>query len=401
MEDRLPLVDMTDPELWRQPGARFAPWFEEGVPAGRVASSPSVMLFRHADVREALCDPRLGAMGVRAFEALGWKEGPFVDWMRHNIVALDPPAHTRLRALVGRAFTPRRVAELAPLARSVAHGLADDMAEAREVDFYGAFAQRLPLHIICAMLAIPGVDHAQMQRWTEAINVATGIPRPSAREAADEAVQGVVDYVKGLIDERRKSPGDDLLSALIDSQEEGARLSSEELPVMVIQLLVAGHETTRNLIGNGLFTLMQHPDELRSLRQDRSLVPNAVEEMIRFEPSLIWVSRIPREDLVLGGVEIVGDELLLLNLAAANRDPAVHADPQRFDVRRGDIQVLSFGMGTHYCIGASLARLEGRIAFEVLLDRFSDIQFAGDTPRFAAYTALRTLESMELRLTPA
>lgn len=392
---------MTDPELWRQPGAHFASWFEEGTPAGCVASTDSLMLFRHADVRQALCDARLGAMGTRAFEAMGWTEGPFVDWMRSNIVAADPPAHTRLRALVRGAFTPRRVAELEPLVRNVAHELADGMAEAGEIDFYGSFAQRLPLNIICAMLAIPDIDHSQMQGWTEAINVATGIPRPSARAAADEAVQGIVDYVNGLIGERRRSPGDDLLSALINAQENGERLSAVELPAMVIQLLVAGHETTRNLIGNGLYTLLRHPDQLSRLRRDRGLVANAVEEMIRFEPSLIWVARIAREELVLGGAVVQEDDLVLLNLAAANRDPAVHPDPQRFDVGRQDIEVLSFGMGAHFCIGASLARLEGRVAFDVLLDRFSHIDFAGAEPRFAAYTALRTLESMRLRVTPS
>ncbi len=401
MEVLHPTVDMTNPELWRQPGAHFAPWFRERTRVGRVTTMDSIMLFHHADVRQALCDPCLGAMGTRAFESMGWNGGPFVEWMRRNIVAVDPPAHTRLRALVSRAFTPRRVAELRPLAHRVAHELADAMADQGEVDFYDAFAQRLPLNIICSMLAIPDIDYQQMQRWTEAINVATGIPRPSARAAADEAVEGIVDYVNGLIEERRRRPGEDLLSLLIHSQEDGDRLSAEELPVMVIQLLVAGHETTRNLIGNGLFTLIRNPDQLARLQQDRSLIANAVEETIRYEPSLIWVARVARQDLELGGVGIERDQLVLLNIAAANRDPAVHPDPERFDVARPNIQVLSFGLGTHYCIGASLARLEGQIAYEVLLDRFSHFEFVGAAPRFAAYTALRTLESLNLRVTPA
>lgn len=394
-------VDLTDPDLWRQPGACFAPWFRDGVRSGLVSATDSVMLIGHADVRDALCDPRLGAMGTRAFEAMGWSDGPFVEWMRRNIVAVDPPAHTRLRALVNRAFTPRRVAELAPLAHEIGNRLADAMAEGRDVDFYEAFAQRLPLNLICSMLAIPGIDHDRMQEWTAAINLATGIPRPTARAAADAAVEGIADYVNGLITERRRSPGEDLLSALIQAQEDGESLSAEELPVMVIQLLVAGHETTRNLIGNGLFTLLRHPEQLRRLRRDPSLIPNAVEEIIRFEPSLIWVARVAREDLDLGGAAMKQDRLVMLNLAAANRDPTVHPDPERFDIGRRNIQVLSFGFGAHFCIGANLARLEGRIAFEVLLDRFSDIEFIGEPPRFAAYTALRTLESLDVRVTPS
>ncbi len=396
-----PLVDMTDPELWRQPGAHFAPWFGDGIRAGRVPAMDSIMLFHHADVRDALCDSRLGAMGTRAFEAMGWESGPFVDWMRNNVVALDPPAHTRLRSLVSHAFTPRRVAKMDAMARGVAHELADAMAEAGEVDFYAAFAQRFPLNIICSMLGIPDVDHAQMQRWTEAINVATGIPRPSARTAADEAVAGIVDYVNRLINERRKKPAEDLLSELIRSRDDGEKMSAEELPAMVIQLLVAGHETTRNLIGNGLYTLLRNPVQLARLRQNPERVGNAVEETIRFEPSLIWVARTAREDLELAGVKVKRDRLVLLNLAAANRDPLVHPEPEKFDIDRENIQVLSFGMGTHYCIGANLARLEGQIAFEVLLERFSKIEFIGDPPEFAAYTALRTLESLNLRVTPS
>jgi cytochrome P450 len=372
-------VDLTDPDLWRQPGAGFATWFRDGVRSGLVSATDSVMLIGHADVRDALCDPRLGAMGTRAFEAMGWSDGPFVEWMRRNIVAVDPPAHTRLRALVNRAFTPRRVAELAPLAREIGNRLADAMAEGRDVDFYEAFAQRLPLNLICSMLAIPGIDHDRMQEWTAAINLATGIPRPTARAAADA----------------------DLLSALIQAHEGGESLSAEELPVMVIQLLVAGHETTRNLIGNGLFTLLRHPEQLRRLRRDPSLIANAVEEIIRFEPSLIWVARVAHEDLDLGGAAMKQDRLVMLNLAAANRDPTAHPDPERFDIGRRNIQVLSFGFGAHFCIGANLARLEGRIAFEVLLDRFSDIEFIGEPPRFAAYTALRTLESLDVRVTPS
>jgi cytochrome P450 len=394
-------VDLTDPDLWRQPGAGFATWFRDGVRSGLVSATDSVMLIGHADVRDALCDPRLGAMGTRAFEAMGWSDGPFVEWMRRNIVAVDPPAHTRLRALVNRAFTPRRVAELAPLAREIGNRLADAMAEGRDVDFYEAFAQRLPLNLICSMLAIPGIDHDRMQEWTAAINLATGIPRPTARAAADAAVEGITDYVNGLITERRRSPGEDLLSALIQAHEGGESLSAEELPVMVIQLLVAGHETTRNLIGNGLFTLLRHPEQLRRLRRDPSLIANAVEEIIRFEPSLIWVARVAHEDLDLGGAAMKQDRLVMLNLAAANRDPTAHPDPERFDIGRRNIQVLSFGFGAHFCIGANLARLEGRIAFEVLLDRFSDIEFIGEPPRFAAYTALRTLESLDVRVTPS
>ncbi|MDG2050559.1 MAG: cytochrome P450 [Myxococcota bacterium] len=401
MKTDCPTVDLAQPEVWREPAGLIAGWFEQPVRAGRIASTGGLMLFRHADVQAALCDTTLGAMGTRAFDQIGWTEGPFVDWMRHNVVALDPPDHTRLRSLVSRVFTPRRVAQMAPQVYQAAHELADQIADDREVDFYKTFAQRLPLTIICSMLGIPEVDHGQMQRWTEAINTATGIPRVSARSAADDAIQSMGLYVNGLTEERRQSPRQDLLTALVESHDQGERLSAVELPAMVIQILVAGHETTRNLIGNGLFTLVQHPDQMNDLRNNPSLIENAVEEMIRFEPPLIWVARLAKQPAKLAGEGVGTGELILLNLAAANRDPEVHKEPQNFDVRRKSIRALSFGMGAHFCIGASLARLEARIAFEVLLTRFSQIDFFGPKPQFAAYTALRTLEELSLRFTAA
>ena len=398
MDTHSPTVDLARPEIWREPAGLLADWFGKPFSAGRIASTGGLMLFRHADVQASLCDGTLGAMGTRAFDQIGWTQGPFVEWMRHNVVAVDPPDHTRLRGLVSRVFTPRRVNQIAPQVYRVAHSLADRMADSAEIDFYESFAQRLPLTIICSMLGIPEVDHSQMQCWTEAINAASGIPRVSARAAADDAIQSMGLYVEALVADRRRHPKTDLLTTLVESHDHDERLSADELPAMVIQILVAGHETTRNLIGNGLFTLVRHPDQMADLRSNPSLIENAVEEVIRYEPSLIWVARVAKQPVELAGAEVDAGELILLNLAAANRDPQVHEEPQNFDVRRQGIRVLSFGMGAHFCIGASLARLEGRIAFEVLLNRFSEIHFSGPEPRFAAYTALRTLESLSLSL---
>ncbi len=396
-----PEVDFLDPKLWLEPGRYTQRLLDEGHRAAHIPATGSEMFFRHRDVAAALTDPRMGAMGTRAFESAGWERGAFVDWMRRNIVAVDPPAHTRLRSLVNRAFTPRRVEALAPVVRRVAHDLADAMAERGRVDLYESFAQRLPLQIILQMLGIPEVDHAQMQRWTEAINIASGLPRLDARENADAAVEGMTEYVNQHITQRRRQPGDDLLSALIAAEEGGERLRPEELPVMVLQLLVAGHETTRNLIGNGLYCLLQTPGALEQLRHNRGRLAGAVEETLRFEPPLIWIARTPLEDFEFSGMPVRQGRLVVLNLAAANRDPEVHSDPHRFDVGRSDHRVLSFGYGAHFCIGASLARLEGRIALEVLLDRFDSIEFDGPAPQFASFTALRTLESFPLQLTPA
>jgi len=396
-----PEIDFLDPDLWLEPGRYTQALLEAGHRAAHIPATGSEMFFRHREVAAALTDPRLGAMGTRAFENAGWERGAFVEWMRRNIVAVDPPTHTRLRSLVNRAFTPRRVEALAPVVRRVARDLAETMAERGRVDLYESFAQRLPLQIILQMLGIPEVDHAQMQRWTEAINVASGLPRLDARAEADAAVEGMTEYVGHHVAQRRRRPGDDLLSALIEAEDDGERLLPEELPVMVLQLLVAGHETTRNLIGNGLYCLLRNPGPMQTLRRDPARVTGAVEEILRFEPPLIWVARTVLEDFEFSGIPVREGRLLVLNLAAANRDPEVYSDPHRFDVERSDHRVLSFGYGAHFCIGANLARLEGRIALEVLLERFDAIDFDGPAPRFAPFTALRTLESFPLQLTPA
>jgi cytochrome P450 len=199
--------------------------------------------------------------------------------------------------------------------------------------------------------------------------------------------------------ERRARPGDDLLSALIGVEAQGERLAKDELVAMVVQLLYAGHETTRNLIGNGLFTLLRNPAELARLRAAPALLPRAVEEMLRYEPPILFVSRVALADVELAGVAVRKGDLVHLGLASANRDPEHFADPDRFDVGRAENRHLTFGWGMHFCLGASIARMEGRVAFETLLARFSRIELVGPPPRWAAATALRTLERFPLRLT--
>jgi cytochrome P450 len=396
----LPDLDFGD-AYFRQPQATVAPLVRAGARAARIPQMGTVMLLRYADVHEALLDRRLGAMGVRYYEEQGWSEGPYLDWVRRTVVFLDPPDHDRLRALMGRAFTPRQVARVRPITERIAARLADAAAEHCCVDLYEAFAQPLPLQVICEVLAIPTVDHAQVGAWTAALSLATAYPTEQARAEADRATLAFGDYALRLIAERRAARGEDLLSALIAAEEAGDRLSPDELVAMIVQFLYAGHETTRNLIGNGLFTLLEHPRELERLRADLALFASAVEEMLRYEPPIIFLSRVALEDLKVAGLEIPAGALLHLSLASANRDPDHFEDPDRFDVARRDNRHVSFGFGAHFCIGAAIARMEGRVAFETLLGRFRRIELAGERPRWARATALRTLESFPVRLTPA
>jgi cytochrome P450 len=269
------------------------------------------------------------------------------------------------------------------------------------VDLYDAFAQRLPLQVICGLLAIPGIDHHAVGQWTAALSLATATPTPEARAGADRAITAFADYTSELIAQRRARPGDDLLSELIAVEQGGDRLTRDELVAMVVQMLYAGHETTRNLIGNGLFTLLRHPEQLARLRREPALLPGAVEEMLRFEPPILFVSRVASADVELAGVSVRKGDLVHLGLASGNRDPEQFPDADRFDVTRPAPRNLSFGWGMHFCLGAGVARMEGRVAFETLLGRFASIELVGGVPPWAPATALRTLESFPVKLAAA
>jgi cytochrome P450 len=388
-----------DEHFFRDPHGSVAPLLREGARAARVPELGTVIFLRHADVTKVLLDRSFGAMGVRHYEHQGWNEGPYIEWVRRTLVFLDPPDHDRLRNLLSRAFTPRQVARVRPITREIADRLAGEAAAAREVDLYDAFAQRLPLQVICSLLGIPSIDHAEVGRWTDALSLATATPSAAERLAADRAILAFDDYAGALVTERRARPGEDLLSELIAVEEDGDRLSSDELVAMVVQLLYAGHETTRNLIGNGLFTLLQNTGELARLRREPALLATAVEEMLRYEPPIIFLSRIAQRDCEVAGVPLHEGELFHLGVASANRDPERYADPDRFDVGRADNKHLSFGWGMHFCMGASIARMEGQVAFETLLRRFGSIELVGPTPPWAPATALRTLERFPVRLT--
>ncbi|MEZ4330322.1 MAG: cytochrome P450 [Myxococcota bacterium] len=390
-----------DDRFFRAPHATAAALLEAGARAARVPELGTLIFLRHADVAEILQDRRFGAMNSRYYEQQGWNEGLYIEWVRRTVVFLDPPVHDRLRGLLSRGFTPRQVARVKPITEAIAERLADEAAEAGEIDLYDSFAQKLPLQVICSLLAIPTIDFEAVGEWTAALSLATATPTPEARIGADRAMQCFDDYVSRLIGERRARPGEDLLSALIAAEADGDRLSREELVAMVVQILYAGHETTRNLIGNGLITLLDYPDQLARLRREPRLLRGAVEEMLRFEPPILFLSRVALADAEVGGVEIAAGELVHVDLASANRDPAVHVDPDRFDVARADSRHLSFGWGMHFCIGANVARMEGQVAFATLLRRFASIELVGPRPAWAAATALRSLERFPLRLRAA
>jgi cytochrome P450 len=327
---------------------------------------------RHPDVSFALRDKRFGKDFVgRMTRRFGPQvmEEPVYRSMRHWMLQLDPPDHTRLRGLVVKAFTARRVEEMRPRIQQIVDQAIDRVASQGHMDLIADFAFRLPVIVICEMLGIPKEEHELFFMGARASGRLLD-PVPLSREEIDAANAGNLatgEYFRSLFELRRRQPGDDLTTQLVQAEEEGSKLSNEELTANVILLFGAGHETTVNLIGNGLLALHRNPEQLRSLRDDPSLVTNAVEELLRYDSSVQLTGRAALEDVELGGVPIAKGESVLCLLGAANRDPAAYPEPDRLDVTRPNIRPLSFGGGIHFCLGAQLARIEGEIAISTLL----------------------------------
>jgi cytochrome P450 len=334
---------------------------------------------RHPDVSFALRDKRFGKDFVgRMTRRFGPQvmEEPVYRSMRHWMLQLDPPDHTRLRGLVVKAFTARRVEEMRPRIQQIVDQAIDRVASQGRMDLIADFAFRLPVIVICEMLGIPKEEHELFFMGARASGRLLD-PVPLSREEIDAANAGNLatgEYFRSLFELRRRQPGDDLTTQLVQAEEEGSKLSNEELTANIILLFGAGHETTVNLIGNGLLALHRNPEQLRRLRDDPSLVTNAVEELLRYDSSVQLTSRTALQDVELGGVPIAKGESVLCLLGAANRDPAVYPDPDRLDVTRPNIRPLSFGGGIHFCLGAQLARIEGEIAISTLLRRLPGLR---------------------------
>jgi cytochrome P450 len=394
----LPVIDLSLPDWWRDPAVVTAPMHEAGAAAAFVPGFDTVSFLRYDTCLAALGDPTLMAMGARYFQAQGWTSGPFVDWIRLNVVMMNPPGHTRLRRLVSRAFTPRAVSQMRAVTERVAGELCDAIDEAGgTVEFVHDWARLLPLQVICEMIGVPVVDVGQMGEWARGLSAASGMATEDARLAGDQAMSGFNGYVTAMIEERRVRRSDDLLSALIDAEEAGDRLSPPELVAMVVQLIFAGHETTQNLLGNGMFRLLEHPAQLAVLRAEPSLIPSAIEEMLRYDPPITFTSRIAAIDMEIDGVPVAADQLVMLNLTAGNHDPKRFQQPANFDVRRPDVRSLSFGYGTHFCLGANLARLEAEVAFRTLLARYASIAEVSES-EWTSFTPLRGRQRLDLVL---
>jgi cytochrome P450 len=329
------------------------------------------LITRYDQARQALNDPRLSktAPGLR----LGSMPDDTRSAIFRHMLATDPPDHTRLRRLVSAAFTARRIEALRPRIQQISDDLLDALKGRERVDLIDAYAFPLPIQVICELLGLPDEDRDTFRFWT---NVIVGGQAYQAQQPA--AMRDLVAYSRRLLAERRDRPGDDLLSGLIAAHDEEDRLCEDELTSMVFLLLIAGHETTVNLIGNGTMLLLSDRSRWERLGHDRSLLPSAIEEFLRFEgPVAYATSRFTTEPMEIGGQHLPAGVPVLVGLSSANRDAARFADGDDFDLGREQNPHLGFGHGIHYCLGAPLARLEAQIAFTGLLDCFPEMRLDG------------------------
>jgi cytochrome P450 len=358
------------------------------------------VLTRYEDVVAVLRDPRFIKEPLAAFVAarFGVAVPPGVGV---SMLDRDPPDHTRLRSLVSKAFTPRVVEGLRPRIQEIVDSLITRAEAAGSMDLIEEFAYPLPVSVICEMLGVPVEDHERFKGWS--LDIARGLdsillpPESEVPRRSGAARHAMADYFRGLVAARRASPRGDLLSALIAAEEAGDKLNEDELLATCILLLIAGHETTVNLIGNGTLALLRHPGELRRLRETPGLIASAVEELLRYDGPVQRTARIPSTDVTIGGRSIGKGEMVMPFIGAADRDPAQFPDPDRLDLARTDNRHIAFGWGIHFCLGAPLARVEGQIAIDALVRRLPKLELVTDEPEYRQSLTLRGLKTLPVR----
>lgn len=316
------------------------------------------------------------------------------------LIFMDPPEHTRLRKLLNRGFSPTAIESLRPQIEGIVDRMLARLERGSEVELMHEFANPMPVNVISEMMGVPEALHGTFADWSRDIAIFRGSPNRTVEQAraAQDALIALTDFFRKTVAERKRNKGNDLVSLLIDIEEEGEVLTEEELYAQCIALLFAGHETTRNLIGNGMYTLLQHPEQTAELRENPEMIRTAVEELLRYESPVQFTARVLKEDIEICGQRIPKKWSILCMLGAANRDPKRFQDPNRLDLKRLNNQHLAFSAGPHACIGGQLARIEGQIAIMNLVQRFPKMKLTGARPEWASTFGFRGLKSLPVVL---
>ncbi|MFN2484199.1 MAG: cytochrome P450 [Candidatus Limnocylindria bacterium] len=395
----LSLYHLLDPEVLANPYPLYRRLREEAP----VLWDPYLhawVVTRYADVSNVLHhfkaartpDPdRLAALGMGELT-------PIAAVMVRQMLFLDPPEHGRVRRLASAAFTPRRIAHLREHIRQIAEELVDELAARGRFDVMAGLANSLPAIVTAEMLGVPTSDHELLKSWSQDFAEMLGNfqHNPGRAKKTLQSVEAMVAYFRAAVVREAAHPTDGLINALVTAEVDGNRLSEEEIVANVIVTMVGGQETTTNLIGNGLLTLLRQPDQLERLRSDPTLMPSAVEELLRYESPSQHTARLAPAEAVLGGKEIPEGAAVIAVMGAANRDPERFGDPDRVELDRQDNRHLAFGWASHFCFGAPLARMEGQIAFETLLTRFSELSLADEAIRWRPNLGLRGLTELHV-----
>jgi cytochrome P450 len=399
-----------DPTLLHQildPGNRANPWplwaklRETPVcwQADAVDDAGSYVVSTYAAVQELFHDPRISS-DERNNQQTGGQ--PIDPTAPNRFISLDPPEHDRLRALAMRHFGPPErpayLEQMRPEIERVVTLMIDQLVGQHEFDFTETFAYPLPVTVICRILGVPRADEPQFKVWASTITETIAQTTEPARSRRIEANNSLSKYMRELINRHRQQPGDDLLSRMATDRGPGGRMTDPELVATSNLLLIAGHETTVNLLGNGLLTLLRHPEAFERLRKDPTLIPTAIEEMLRVEPPVQFLRRTTLDEVEIAGTTIPEGVVVVPAIAAANRDPARFREPDRFDPDRRDNQHLGFGSGVHACFGAPLARIEAQIAFTQLVQRLEHPRLVVDPPPYRPSALLRGPEHLAIEV---
>lgn len=317
-----------------------------------------------------------------------------------SMLKLDPPDHSRIRKLVQYGFTNRYITSLEPEIKKIVEDCLDKVHNQDSFDLIEDLAKPLPAIVIAKMMGLPNEDLDKFQAWSEDLLVGVGgigTSREDIKKSGD-AYEALINYFERIILARKDSPGEDFIGKLIQAEEEGDKLNIKEMYGTCLLLLIAGHETTTRLIGNGMFALFNHPEQMSALKNEFGLIPNAIEEMLRYEPPVHATVRFAENDLSYDGKSYKRGTAFAISIAGANRDPDANANPNEFDIFRKDIKHISFGYGPHMCIGASLARIESRLAFEVLFERFKNLSLKEEHPKWGKNLIFRGFDNLKIEI---